>query len=61
MWWCTPLVPALGKQSQVDLCEFEASLIYEESMYFMNTMAKLNFNSVVFYKKIKRRTCLMDV
>jgi hypothetical protein len=23
-----PLIPALGKQSQVDLCEFEASLVY---------------------------------
>ena len=23
-----PLIPALGRQRQVDLCEFEASLIY---------------------------------
>ena len=22
LWWCTPLVPALRRQSQVDLCEF---------------------------------------
>ena len=27
-WWCTPLIPALGSQRQVDLCEFEASLVY---------------------------------
>jgi hypothetical protein len=27
-WWCTPLIPALGRQWQVDLCEFEASLVY---------------------------------
>ena len=30
-WWCTPLIPALGKQRQVDLCEFEASLVYRAS------------------------------
>jgi hypothetical protein len=28
MWWHTPLVPAFGKQKQVDLCEFKASLVY---------------------------------
>lgn len=26
-----PLIPALGRQKQADLCEFEASLIYIES------------------------------
>ena len=26
-WWRTPLIPALGKQRQADLCEFEASLV----------------------------------
>lgn len=26
-----PLVPALRKQRQVDLCEFEASLVYKVS------------------------------
>ena len=30
MRWCTPLIPALGRQRQVDLCEFEASLVYQE-------------------------------
>jgi hypothetical protein len=25
-WWHTPLRPALKRQRQVDLCEFEASL-----------------------------------
>ena len=24
-WWHMPLIPALGKQRQVDLCEFKAS------------------------------------
>ena len=26
-----PLIPALGRQSQADLCEFEASLVYKVS------------------------------
>ena len=26
-WWRTPLIPALGRQRQVDHCEFEASLV----------------------------------
>ena len=26
-----PLIPALRRQSQVDLCEFEASLVYRAS------------------------------
>jgi hypothetical protein len=21
-WWCTPVIPALGEQREVDLCEF---------------------------------------
>ena len=29
--WCTPLIPALGRQKQVDLCESEASLVYRVS------------------------------
>ena len=30
-WWHTPLIPALGRQRQVDLCEFETSLVYRGS------------------------------
>jgi hypothetical protein len=30
-WWCSLLIPALGRQTQVDLCELEASLVYRES------------------------------
>ena len=28
-WWRTPLIPTLGRQRQVDLCEFKASLVYK--------------------------------
>ena len=27
-WWCTPLIPALGRQMQMDLCEFKVNLVY---------------------------------
>jgi hypothetical protein len=27
LWWLKPLIPAFGRQSQVDLCEFEANLV----------------------------------
>jgi hypothetical protein len=32
-WWNTPLIPALGGQRQVDLCEFENSLVYIVSLW----------------------------
>jgi hypothetical protein len=28
VWWCTPLIPARGRQRQADLCELKASLVY---------------------------------
>lgn len=31
MWWYTLLIPARGRQRQVDLFEFEASVIYRAS------------------------------
>jgi hypothetical protein len=30
-WWRTPLIPALGRQRQVDLSEFRDSLVYQVS------------------------------
>ena len=34
--WCTPVIPALRRQRQVDFCEFEARVIYIVS----STLAK---------------------
>lgn len=31
-WWHRPLIPALGRQSLEDLCEFKASLVYTDLM-----------------------------
>lgn len=30
-WWQAPLIPTLWRQSQVNLCEFTASLVCRES------------------------------
>jgi hypothetical protein len=30
-WWHTPLIPALRRHRQVDLCELEVSLVYRVS------------------------------
>jgi hypothetical protein len=32
MWWQMVLVPALGRQRQMDVCEFDASLFYRVSL-----------------------------
>lgn len=31
MVWGIPLIPALRRQSQADVCEFEASVIYKDN------------------------------
>ena len=31
LWWHIPLIPALGRQRQEDLCEFKTSLVYRGS------------------------------
>ena len=36
--WYPPLIPALGKQRQTDLCEFEASLVYRVSPMMAKTI-----------------------
>ena len=36
-WWRTPLIPALGRQKQEDLCELKASLVYRVSSRTVRT------------------------
>jgi hypothetical protein len=36
-----PLVPALGRQSQVDLCEFKTKLVYRESSRIAKAIRKM--------------------
>ena len=31
VWWCSPLMPAPGRQKQSELCEFEATLVYRDN------------------------------
>jgi len=39
-WWLVPLMLALGRKRQVDLCEFEASLFYRASSGTARTTQK---------------------
>ena len=39
-WWLTPLVPALRRQRQVDLWEFEASLVYKANSKTARTVSQ---------------------
>jgi hypothetical protein len=32
-WWLTSLIPTLGRQRQIDLCEFEAGLSTDSQGY----------------------------
>ena len=43
--WCAPLIPlipALGRKRQVDLCEFETSLVYRASSRTAGTVTQRN-------------------
>jgi hypothetical protein len=40
-----PLIPALGRQRQVDLCEFEASLVYKVCSWIARVVTQRNFVS----------------
>jgi hypothetical protein len=40
--WCTPLISTLRRQSQVDLCEFKASLVYKASSKTVRAVTQRN-------------------
>lgn len=49
-WWHTPLIPAFGKQKQVDLREFETSLFYKASSRIARTITQRNPVSINYIK-----------
>ena len=51
-WWRTPLTPALGRQRQVNLGEFEASLVYKVSSRLLKGTRR---NPVSKDQKIKNK------
>ena len=42
VWQCPPSTPALGRQRQTDLCEFEASLVYRVSFRTARAVTQRN-------------------
>ena len=51
---CTPLIPVLGRQRQVDLCDLEASLVYKASSRTARTITQRN--SVSKQKQKQKQT-----
>ena len=51
-WWHIPLIPALMRQRQVDLCEIEAGLVYKVSF---RTARATQRNPVLKRKKKGRK------
>ena len=48
-----PLIPALRRQRQVDLCEFEASLVYRASSRTVRAVTQRN-------PVLKLKSCIFD-
>ena len=42
MVYLHPLIPALGKQRQANLCEFEAIMVYRESAKTARAVTQIN-------------------
>lgn len=55
VWWYTSLFPALGRQRQEDLSEFEASLIYKVQK------ARAGYTETLSQKaKMKKQKCVVE-
>ena len=62
VWWCMLLILALGRQSQIDLWEFEASLVYIAvpcQPMLQNKQASKQTNKMRFWKKKKKSFILL--
>jgi hypothetical protein len=55
--WCTPLIPVLGRQRQLDLYEFKANLVYRASS---RTARAIQRNIVSKNKTKQNKTKQMD-
>jgi hypothetical protein len=54
-WWRMSLIPACGRQRQVDLCEFGASLVYRARSRTARTMQRDPFSKNKNKNKTKRK------
>ena len=59
-WWHTPLVPALRRQRQENLCEFEASLAYKASSRTARTTQKNPVSKTNKQNKTKQKQRTTD-
>lgn len=53
-WWHMALLPALWRQRQTDLSEFEASLVYEVSSKIVRAVTQRNLSKIKKLKKKKK-------
>ena len=66
-WWHTPLILALGRQRQEDLCEFKVSLVYRVSSRTVSKATQRNpvkgkqTNNKKFKESHFRRTGLVSI
>ena len=64
-WWHTPLIPALGRQKQAGLCEFEANLVYKSEFRrrlqsYIETLFRKTKKQGQFKNKIVQRKQLVE-
>ena len=52
-WWRMPVIPALGRYRQADVCEFEVSLDYKVSSRIARATQR---NPILKNKKEKKKT-----